>query len=256
MLGALAGGLVAELGIGPGPHLVVTALALGLVGLVVTRDLLPASADAVGARRAGPILARIPRAVLGLGVIGFCALLAEGSVSDWSAVYLDGTLDASPGIAAAGYAAFSLAMFGGRLLGDRLTDVLGPERIVRFGSLLAAGGLSLALAAPAPAVALLGFALTGAGLSIIVPVIFSAAGRAPGMPPGRGIAAVTTTGYLGFLVGPAIIGFLAGAATLRGALGFVVCLTLVMAALAGATRQADPAREEHESAMLGLPDAQ
>ncbi|MDP9411873.1 MAG: MFS transporter, partial [Actinomycetota bacterium] len=108
LAGATLGGLVASAGVAPLPHLAAVA-ALGVVAAALAyRALLPASADA--ADEGEPAFARPTRALLGLGVISFCVLLGEGAMSDWSAVYLDGTLETGPGFAAAGYAAFSLAM--------------------------------------------------------------------------------------------------------------------------------------------------
>jgi fucose permease len=164
-------------------------------------------------------------------VIAFCVLLGEGAMADWSAVYLSGTLETGPGFAAAGYAAFSLTMAAGRLIGDRLVQRLGPVTLVRSGGALAALGLGLSLAVGQPAVALVGFACAGAGFSIVFPVALSAAGRAKGVAPGPAIAAVSTAGYSGFLVGPPAIGFLAEAVGLGTALYVVVLLSATIAVL-------------------------
>jgi MFS family permease len=152
-------------------------------------------------------------------------------MADWSAVYLSGTLETGPGFAAAGYAAFSLTMAAGRLIGDRLTQRLGPVTLVRSGGALAALGLGLSLAVGQPAVALVGFACAGAGFSIVLPVALSAAGRAKDAAPGPAIAAVSTAGYLGFLIGPPAIGFLAEAVGLGAALYVVVLLSATIAVL-------------------------
>jgi MFS family permease len=233
MVGAIIGGLVAEAGVSTRVHLISVGLILAVVTVFVMRYLLPAEADASRSATREPVFVRIPRAVLGLGVVGFCALLAEGSMADWSAVYLRHTLDTSPGMAAAGYAVFSLAMTAGRLAGDRVTDELGSVRIIELGGLLAATGVGLALLLANPYVALLGFGLTGIGLAVIVPVVFSSAGRSSIIAPSRAISAVTTTGYLGFMAGPPLIGFISHFVTLRGALVVVVVLSLLMVALAG-----------------------
>jgi MFS family permease len=239
MVGAIIGGLVAEAGVSTRVHLISVGLILAVVTVFVMRYLLPAEADARRSATREPVFVRIPRAVLGLGVVGFCALLAEGSMADWSAVYLRHTLDTSPGMAAAGYAVFSLAMTAGRLAGDRVTDELGPVRIIELGGLLAATGVGLALLLANPYVALLGFGLTGIGLAVIVPVVFSSAGRSSIIAPSRAISAVTTTGYLGFMAGPPLIGFISHFVTLRGALVVVVVLSLLMVALAGAVSSAE-----------------
>ena len=234
MIGAISGGLVAEAGVGTRVHLLVVGIVLAIATAILMRYLLPAEVDATRSTVREPVFVRIPRAVLGLGIVGFCALLAEGAMADWTAVYLRNTLDTSPGLAAAGYAVFSLAMTAGRLAGDRLTDRLGPVRIVESGGLFSAVGVALALLLANPYVALLGFGLTGLGLSIIVPVVFSSAGRSAVIAPSRAISAVTTTGYFGFMAGPPLIGFVAHVITLRGALVIVVVLSLVMVGMARA----------------------
>src|ERR671922_18729 len=134
--GAAVGGVVAAAGVGVVAHLC-TAAALGAcVAVAADRFLLPRSADAAPE---GPLLARPTRALAAIGVFAFCALLSEGAVNDWVAVYLEDDLDTSEGLAAGGLAAFSLTMGIGRLAGDRLTEALGPARLARAGGGLPAG---------------------------------------------------------------------------------------------------------------------
>ena len=128
----------------------------------------------------------------------------------------------------------------GRLFGDRLVDRFGPEAVVRAGGGLAAVGFGLSLLAAAPVPAIVGFACLGAGMSGVVPIVFRAAGHVPGMSAGVGLAAVSSTGYLGFLVGPPIIGGLAELVGLPGALAVVVLLAAIVALLAPTTRYARP----------------
>jgi MFS family permease len=228
LAGAASGGFAASLGVGLAPHLLGVAILTAVATFPAYRALLPASTDVAGE---GPAFARPIRALAGLGVIAFCVLLGEGAMADWSAVYLSGTLETGPGFAAAGYAAFSLTMAAGRLIGDRLTQRLGPVTLVRSGGALAALGLGLSLTVGQPAVALIGFACAGAGFSIVFPVALSAAGRAKDAAPGPAIAAVSTAGYFGFLVGPPAIGFLAEAVGLGAALYVVVLLSATIAVL-------------------------
>jgi hypothetical protein len=147
-----------------------------------------------------------------LGAIAFIALLAEGAMGDWSAVYIRMNLGAAASTAAYGFAAFSLAMAIGRLTGDRL--------VARYGAM----AIGIALIAGHPLAAVAGFAGMGLGLSNIIPVVFSAAGRLPGLAPGIGIAAVSTTGYFGFLAGPPLIGLIAEVSSLPVGLGVVAVL--------------------------------
>ena len=234
LAGAVLGGLVASAEIEPLPHFSVVAILCALVAVLAYRRLLPDSADA--AEDGAPAFARPTRALLGLGVISFCVLLGEGAMGDWSAVYLDNALQTGPGFAAAGFAAFSLTMALGRLFGDGLIARFGPARMVRTCGAIAAIGLGVALAVAQPVVALVGFACAGVGFSIVFPAALSAAGRTEGMAPGPALAAVSTAGYTGFLLGPPAIGFAAEAFGLGAALYIVVALSAVVVLFAGAVR--------------------
>ena len=160
--------------------------------------------------------------------------MAEGAAADWSAIYLHDDLGAGTATAALAYTAFSLAMGASRLIGDSLVARTGSEVLVRAGGIVAAAGLGAALLAGDTLAAVAGFALLGAGLAVVVPVVFRAASAIPGVPPGTGLAAVSTMGYLGFLAGPPLIGSLAAATTLPLALGLLVVVGVVVAALARA----------------------
>lgn len=234
LVGALAAGVVASQGIAPAPHLIGAATLFAIGVVCARRPLLPASIDA-GAK--GPSFARPSRALARLGAIAFCVVLAEGAMGDWSAVYLRQTLVVSTGLAAGGYAAFSLTMTIGRLAGGWLTAAMGAVTVVRLGGALVAAGLGAALLANGSGAALLGFACVGLGLSCSFPVTISAAGRIPGLSPGAAIAAVNTAGYTGFLVGPPLIGFVAEGVGLRVGLGLLGLVGIVMLALAGAVGQ-------------------
>jgi fucose permease len=175
----------------------------------------------------------LPRgSLLLLGLMGFGILMTEGAMADWTAVYLRNDLGLDAALAGAGFAVFSLAMAAGRLTGDRLVAATGPAVLVRGGATLAAFGLAGALVFHDPLAALIGFGCVGLGLANIVPILFSAAGRTPGVEPGTAIAAVTTSGYCGFLAGPPLVGFAADQIGLPAALGLLVGF-MVLAALAG-----------------------
>ena len=237
LAGAGLGALAAWLGIGPRAHFGALALVLALFGLLARPRLLPHEADDL---EGAVTLVRPPRTLLVLGAAAFCTLLAEGAAADWSAVYLSQSLGAAAALAALGYTVFSLAMVVSRTVGDRLNVRIGPVSLVRGGGLLAAAGLAVALVEGSTAAALAGFVAMGAGLGVVVPVLFRAAGSTGGVTAGVGVAAVSTIGWLGFLSGPPAIGFAAGAVGLRGALGLVVVATVLLALLsrsAGAERR-------------------
>ena len=229
LLGAGIGALLAAADVDVRVNFAAMALLLAAVALAAAPRLLPAGADAAppGGRLALP-----PRALWPLGLIAFCCMLAEGAAADWSAVYLDGSLEASAGVAALGFTAFSVAMTVSRFFGDRLTVRAGAVRVVRSGALLATAGLGVALLIAEPAAGIAGWACLGAGVAVVVPSVFRAAGHAQGVAPGTALAAVTTVGYSGFLVGPPIIGALAGATSLPAALTLVLVATAIVAALA------------------------
>ena len=231
LAGAIFGGLVASAGLQPVTHFSIVAVLCFIASIAAYRHLLPDSADA--AEDGAPAFARPTRALLGLGVISFCVLLGEGAMGDWSAVYLENTLQTGPGFAAFGFAAFSLSMALGRLFGDKVIERFGPVRVVRLCAAIAAVGLGISLAVGQQYVALVGFACAGVGFSIVFPAALSAAGRTKGMVAGPALAAVSTAGYTGFLVGPPAIGFAAELTGLGGALYIVVALSVVVVLLAG-----------------------
>lgn len=233
LLGALAGAAAAGAGLDVRVHLVIASAACALVGSLAARSLLPSDADCEDQRP--PLLVRPSRRVWALGAIAFSCLLAEGAAGDWSAVYVRDALGGAPAVAALAFAAFSVTMTIGRLLGDRLTEILGARRLLRAGGLVGAGGMALALLAGTPAMALVGFGCLGAGLAAMVPVVFRAAGSADGMAPGVGLAAVSTFGYTGFLVGPPLIGAVASVTSLPVALGLICSCCGLVVVLAGGT---------------------
>ncbi|HEX2479417.1 MAG TPA: MFS transporter [Geminicoccaceae bacterium] len=232
MTGAGVTGLLAALEVAIVPHFAGICALILAVGAIAYRPLLPAAAEAAAA---GPGFARPSLALLLPGIVALAALLSEGAVADWSAVYLSANLDAGTTMAAAAFAAFSLMMAAGRLSGDRLVARLGGDRVVRAGGALAACGLGLTLAIGHPVVAVIGFGLVGAGISCVFPVVLSSAARATDLPPSAAIAAVCTVGYFGFLLGPPMIGGLAELIGLPAALGLVVLLCALIAALGSRT---------------------
>ena len=195
LIGAALGGLAAAAGVDPRVHFAAVSVAVAIVALASAG--LCCRADAAGRRAA--VLVRPPRVLLVLGGAAFFTLLAEGAATDWSAVYLNGSLGAAAGVAALGDTVFSLAMVASRLAGDRLNERVGPAALARGGGLVAAAGLAAALLLGTAPAALAGFAAMGAGLGVVVPVLFRTAGSTPGVQSGVGIAAVSTLGFLGFL---------------------------------------------------------
>ena len=248
LTGALCAGWLVGCGLPHPTHLFVTGLVLALGILPATFLMLsspPAEpspevkAASAKPRPLGPTL-RLGQ----IGLIAFCALVAEGAVADWSTLYLRKALGTSAGFAVYGYAAFQAAMASMRFAGDRVTALRGPVWVVRTGGVVAAAGFGVALLVGAPWAALLGFGCIGLGMATVFPVVMSAAGRLRDLPSGSAIALVAGFAYTGFLAGPPIIGFLAERTGFAVALGTVVVATVIIALLAPAAReeQASPAR--------------
>ena len=227
-----AGGVASALAVGASPLVAIT-------GTAVLAALLLAAARGGLLAQSGegdhPAFA-LPRGrVLLVGAVCFAMFLSEGAVLDWSAVFLSTVRHADPATAGFGYVAFAATMTLGRLTGDRIVQTLGAFRVVVCGTLVAAAGFALAILSASPMAGLAGFALVGAGAANVVPVMFSAAGRQHDMPTHLAVAAVTTMGYAGVLLGPAALGFVAKATSLPMAFGLLVALLLCVA---GAARQA------------------
>ncbi|MFF2144582.1 MFS transporter [Kitasatospora sp. NPDC058190] len=247
--GLLASGfgiLAAHLDLDARLQLAVTALVLLALAQPVCRGLpdLRAPEEA----QAPPRFALPPRSSLVIGLVGFCAVFAEGASMDWSGVYLKDVTGASATVAAASYTAFSLTMAVSRLGGDVVIRRLGAVRATRLGGAIATVGGVLVVAADHPAVAIPGFALIGVGVAVIVPLAFAAAGRI-GSNPSQAIAGVATVTYTSGLIAPAVIGALAQATSLTVSFGLVTLLVLALLLSAGALRRAEPNFAENVTAL-------
>lgn len=225
LVGGVAGGVLTGAGLSIAWVLGLNGAAIALTGLGAAAFLpFPGERTAPGP---GFVLPRGP--VLGIGLLCLLSLMIEGGVADWTTVYLHETAGATLGWAASGIAGFSIAMAIGRFSGDRVVDRFGAAPVLLGSGLLTAAGIGIAVAFPLPAPATLGFVLTGFGMANIVPLMFAAAGRVPGVSPAVGVAMAATMGYGAFLMGPPLIGFLAGAVSLRVALLVLVASALGIA---------------------------
>lgn len=193
--------------------------ALMLVAMVAARPRLLTSARA----EPGPVFVKPHGIVVLLAVLSMATFLAEGAMLDWSALLVTERKLAPPAQAGIGYILFATAMTIGRLFGDAIVARLGDVRTLVIGGFIAVAGFIVLLTAGAP-LALGGFFAIGVGASNIVPVLFRRAGAQASMPPALAIAAVTTLGYAGILIGPAGIGFVAKAMGLAAAFWIVAAL--------------------------------
>lgn len=238
----LGGWIIAEWGAMAAAVLVAAAIA-GMV-TVASRFLLADVAEPASGAKAHGLLPRD----LGLWLIGLLALFCmvpEGAVMDWAAVYLGQELGAETARAGLGFAVFAGAMAVMRFSGDMVRNRFGAVKTLQISGVAGAAGLLIAAMAPSDVVALAGFALAGLGVANLAPVMYSAAGNHPGLPSGVAISAVTTVGYAGILVAPAVIGFVAEHIGFRVTYAALAGLLLLVAAQAGRARNADAARKGH-----------
>ena len=242
MAGSALGGLVASRAVLAGIHFRVSGIALAAMSILAFWWLpLPsAPEDAQKVASGGTITWSVTLGALAL--LAFSIMLVEGAIADWSAIYLRTSVLTGPGLAALGYAVFSAAMAGGRLTGDYLTGKLGRGHLVCYGALLAAAGLVFVLLFGNAGWALVGFTCAGAGLATIIPNTFAAAGNIEGSAPGPSLAVVTTAGYVGFLAGPPLIGFVAQISTIRAALWILVVLSGLSAFASTSMKRTSPLR--------------
>jgi len=226
---------VAAAGIGVRADLAVASGLLLGASIMAPQWLLPGG-DGAPARTRVPRRAALPVAVLALGAIGFCSFLGEGAAADWSGVYLREETGAGAALAAFAFTAFAIGMVVSRFSADRLSARAGPVAVVRAGGLLAALGLTLGLAVADRPTVLVGFTLLGLGLAPIVPIAFSAAGNL--RSGARALGWVVTMSYVGSVLGPAAIGFVAHTVGLRAGLVIPAVLALAAAVLAPFARTA------------------
>lgn len=170
------------------------------------------------------------RALIGLAIVAFCSMQGEGGVADWSAVYMEQIVAADPFMWGLAFTGFALAMTIVRFAGDSIVARFGPRQVILSASLVVVIGLSMIMPAY-PWLSIAGFTVSGFGYALLVPVVFSEAGRQPGVNPSRGIAAVATIGYFGFLVGPVLIGGIAEVLGLKT--GFIYLIVFTLLALLG-----------------------
>jgi MFS family permease len=171
-----------------------------------------------------PIFAKPDSALLKLGLIAVSCMVCEGTMFDWSGVYFQKVVAVPKEITTLGYAVFMGAMAGGRFIGDRIAMRFGQQRVLQGSGIMITSGLLLAVIFPYLIPATIGFLLVGFGVSSVIPLVYSEAGKSKTMSPGVALAAVSSIGFLGFLLGPPVIGFIAQALSLRWSFTLIAIL--------------------------------
>ncbi|QCR24928.1 MFS transporter [Pontibacter sp. SGAir0037] len=183
-----------------------------------------------------PVFAMPDKSLLNLGLIAFCAMICEGAMFDWSGVYFRKVILAEKAMIGAGYTAFMSTMASGRFVADSLTARFGLKRILQGSGVLIALGLMIAVVFPYFISSIIGFFFVGAGVSSVVPLVYSAAGKSKAMSPGVALAAVSSISFLGFLLGPPLIGLVAGATSLRISFTIIAIMGFFVTIIASRTK--------------------
>lgn len=225
--GAALGGVMVYFNIGTSWHFMIVGLLMVILGFFAY----PGSLQQPPATSGRGRFALPDKGLLKYGLICFAVMSCEGTMYDWSGIFFQKAVHASKEVVTAGFVAYMIAMAAGRFSGDKLVNKLGVVTMIKYSGLLIFSGLLLASLVPSPIPAIIGFMMTGVGVSCVVPLVFSMAGKSTTMANGAAIAAVSTIGYLGFLLVPPMIGFLAEAAGLRWAFGFMAIFGLLITAL-------------------------
>ncbi|NMH28611.1 MFS transporter [Flavobacterium silvaticum] len=234
-VGAGFGTLMIGKGIDPVPHFSIIA-AVCFVAVFACWTFLH---DDRGPKETGPAFVKPDKSLITLGLIAFCSMVVEGAMFDWSVIYFKKVVMAEKAWIGAGYTAGMCFMAGGRFVADKFAERFGLRKTLQLSGLLSLCGLLTVVVFPTLYASIFGFMLIGAGISSVVPMVYSAAGKSTTMKPGPAIAAVSTISFTGFLVGPPVIGLLAGASSLKLSFLFLALMALCVIIFTTAAKNLD-----------------
>ncbi|MBS1749447.1 MAG: MFS transporter [Bacteroidetes bacterium] len=206
-----------------------------LLMLSARKFMLPRDAHLTGKEKK-KIFVRPDRYIIKLGIIAFACMICEGTMFDWSGIYFEKIVQAPKDLTRLGYVAFMFTMTAGRFTADYLITRFGIHRILKMSGLFIISGMAIAVVFPNVPAATLGFFIVGIGTSSVVPMAYSLAGKSKNMLPGVAIASVSSIGFLGFLIGPPVIGFISEISNLRLSFALVALLGLGTTIMSGRIR--------------------
>jgi MFS family permease len=227
--GAAIGTLLVSAGVTPWIHFAIILAVAGILVLFFYKFTLP---NDTKKEESHPFFVKPDRYILILGLIAFCSMLCEGAMADWSGVYFQNVIKSPKEYITFGYVAFTAAMATGRFIGDGMVSKLGIKKVLQLSATLIATGLFISILFPHLITCVIGFLMVGLGVSSVVPLIYSLAGKSGSMSPELALAAVSSISFLGFLIGPPLIGFIAEAAGLRMSFAVIALIGLCPAILA------------------------
>jgi MFS family permease len=223
--GAAFGYLMVTLNIIPAWHLLGVSLLLTALTLLYYKDALDQRPDHSVKRS---IFTLPPKSMLVFSLICFTSMACENTMYDWSGIYIRQVLHGSKAIATIAFVVYIVAMTSGRLVGDRMADRYGIQRVLAASGILISTGFTTTVLSPYIPITLVGYLLTGFGVSCVVPFVFSLAGKIPMSNPGAALASISSLGYLGFLIVPPMIGYVAQASSLRISFAIIAVMGLFM----------------------------
>lgn len=226
--GAYTGNFMIRNNISPLNHFMLIASFIIIFSIIVFRF----ANRQDGGRAGSPLLILPDASLLLLGCIAFCGMMCEGCMFYWTGIYFRDVLQTPKELTAVGFTVFMFCMAAARFTGDFFIRKFGAERTLRICGALVAIGLFIAVLFKNIYVVCSGFAFTGIGISIVVPLVYSMAGKHRSIAPGLAISAVSAIGFIGFLAGPPFIGFIAGLAGLQWSFAFIACMGIILSLLA------------------------
>jgi predicted MFS family arabinose efflux permease len=235
--GAAVGYVMVTMHIIPAWHLLGVSLLLSALTLYFYRDTLDQQPDKNNRR---PIFSLPPKGMLVFSLICFGSMACENTMYDWSGIYIKQVLHGSNGMATMAFVVYMVAMTTGRIFGDRVADRFGIRFVLRSSGILIFSGLLITVVSPFIPLTLAGYLLTGFGVSCVVPFVFSLAGKIPMSNPGPALASISSIGYLGFLLVPPMIGYVAQLSSLRISFAVIACMGVLIIRLS--RKVSDPAR--------------
>ncbi len=206
-----------------------------LLTLVFVGSTLPRDAKTSGSNP--KLFVKPDKIILILGILAFSCMICEGTMFDWTGVYFDKIVKTQKALTQLGFVAFMSTMAGGRLIADFLITRLGARRMILISGCMIFTGISILVAFPYVIPSIAGLLIAGFGVSSVVPLAYGLAGQSKTMPAGQALAAVSSLGFLGFLIAPPMIGFISQGYSLRLAFGLIAVMGLAVAFLSGKVRQ-------------------
>ena len=219
--GAVLGSLFVSVGLTPLIHFSIICGVTGMIVLASFKNTLPNETSQQGSK---PVFVKPDKGILILGLIAFSCMVCEGAMADWSGVYFQKVVETPAKFTTMGYVAFTATMALGRFIGDWLVTRFGVKRMLQLSGVVITTGLMVAVLFPNLLSATTGFLLVGFGVSSVVPIVYGLAGKSTTMSASTALATVSTIGFLGFLIGPPLIGFIAQAAGLRLSFALIAVL--------------------------------